>query len=335
MHLFAGRSANEVWCVAAAKLLNEPDIPIQPGRGEPTREMLHAAFEIRNPRDRWVLARQPAMNPAFPIVEVVWTLRGRRDSGLLNYWNPGLPEYAGCGPEYHGAYGFRLRHQFGFDQLDRAYLALQHKPDSRQVVLQIWDPTADFPDEQGREVSKDVPCNVSSMLKVRDGKLEWTQIMRSNDIFRGVPHNFVQFTSLQEVMAGWLGLEVGSYTHLSDSLHAYESTIDLLRDTDFHVEGLSNADSLCLPKRESDEVFRSLDEDLSTIVSNDLRDEDLQKLVESSGLPRAYENLLRVVAADAARRKRWNDLATNLVAGCTNPALTQAWDRWLSRFSAS
>lgn len=333
MHLFEGRSANDVWCAATAKLLDDSDVPTQLGRGGPTREMLHAAFQIRNPRDRWVPARRPAMNPAFAIVEVVWILRGRRDAGLLNYWNPGLPEYSGHGDEYHAAYGFRLRRQFGLDQLDRAYSALQHKPDSRQVVLQIWDPAADFPDEQGQAVSEDVPCNVLSMLKVRDGKLEWTQVMRSNDIFRGVPNNFVQFTSLQEVMAGWLGLEVGSYVHLSDSLHAYEKTVDNLRDTDFRMEGAENVDSLCLPKQESEEAFRLLDETLSVIAGNNLRQEDLLRIVEDSGLPRAYDNLLRVVAADAARREGWNELARTIAAGCTNPALSQAWDRWSSRFA--
>lgn len=45
--------------------------------------------------------------------------------------------------------------------------------------------------------------------------------MRSNDVHRGLPYNVVQFTTLQEVMAGWLGLEVGGYHHWSDSLHLY------------------------------------------------------------------------------------------------------------------
>ena len=63
------------------------------------------------------------------------------------------------------------------------------------------------------------------MLKVRDGALEWTQILRSNDVFRGLPYNFVQFTMMQEIMAGWLNLRVGSYNQLSDSLHIYDSDI--------------------------------------------------------------------------------------------------------------
>lgn len=294
--------------------------------------MLHAAFTIQNPRDRWILARQPALNPAFAIVEVVWMLRGRRDSALPNYWNPALPEYSGCEADYHGAYGFRLRRQFGLDQLERAYLALRENPNSRQVVLQIWDPVADFPDERGRARNSDIPCNVNSMLKVRNGKLEWTQIMRSNDLFRGVPHNFVQFTCLQEVMAGWLGLELGTYNHLSDSLHAYEEDLDHFRSTDLRVEGLPNTDSLRLPKPESDEAFRSLDEIFSAIARDDLLEENLMEMVRGCDLPRAHENLLRVVAADAARREEQVELAKTLVGGCTNPTLTQAWDRWFSRF---
>ena len=35
--------------------------------------------------------------------------------------------------------------------------------------------------------------------KVRQGKLEWSQIMRSNDVLLGMPYNFIQFTGLQEI----------------------------------------------------------------------------------------------------------------------------------------
>jgi len=83
----------------------------------------------------------------------------------------------------------------------------------------------DFPDEEGRPASQDILCNVLSMLKIRDGRLEWTQVMRSNDLFRGVPYNFVQFTVLQEVIAGWLGLEVGAYDHVSDSCMSTKVTL--------------------------------------------------------------------------------------------------------------
>ena len=57
---------------------------------------------------------------------------------------------------------------------------------------------------------------------IRQGCLEWLQVMRSNDLIWGTPYNFVQFTSIQEIVAGWLGVEVGNYVHVSDSLHVYQ-----------------------------------------------------------------------------------------------------------------
>jgi len=81
---------------------------------------------------------------------------------------------------------------------------------------------------------RDIPCNIVSHLLVRDGRLDWLQVMRSNDLMWGLPYNIVQFTSMQEIMAGWLGVDVGAYTHISDSLHVYErhwAELDAVADT--------------------------------------------------------------------------------------------------------
>ena len=73
------------------------------------------------------------------------------------------------------------------------------------------------------------------------------QIVRSNDLFRGVPYNFVQFTSLQEILAGWLGIELGTYNQISDSLHLYtEDKKQILKSTVTEVQ--RNTDSISQPK---------------------------------------------------------------------------------------
>lgn len=334
MRLFEGRTADEAWSEAAAAFLVEGEAQEQASRAGSTREILHAAFTIRDPLERWVLARRPPINPAFAIAETVWILAGRDDSALPNQWNPELPKYAGPGERYHGAYGHRLRHRFGFDQLERAYLALKNNPDSRQVVLQIWDPRIDLPNEEGRPATQDIPCNVLSMLKVRDGKLKWTQVMRSNDLFRGVPYNFVQFTILQEVMAGWLDLEVGSYDHLSDSLHVYEDDFGALEGFDRQATSASNKDSLCLPKEESDGAFAALERCLDAMTDDCLREGRMRELVEGDGLPEAFKNFLRIAAADSARRRNWISLSEAMARECTNDILLQAWKEWYSRMCA-
>lgn len=331
MHVFEGETASEAWLKAATALLGDK-CHQQPSRSGPTREILHAMFIIRDPRQRWVLARTPATNPGFAIAELIWILNGRRDSAFLNYWNSQLPRYAGDGPHYHGAYGYRLRQQFGVDQLERAYLALRSNPTSRQVALTIWGPDLDMPDEHGQPVDPDIPCNLSSLLKVRDGKLEWMQIVRSNDIFRGVPYNFLQFTTLQEVMAGWLGIEPGAYHHLSDSLHLYSEDAEFgLADPASEV--VHDTDSLCLAKDESDDVLRSMGDMVDLIVSPTLRREALEQLVSSSHLPNGYHNMLLVLLAETARKKGWSDLAQSAMDGCSNAVLHLVWEKWLLRLS--
>jgi thymidylate synthase len=331
MRLFEGCTANEAWGEAVAAFVTEDGVREQASRAGSTSEILHAAFTVRDPLERWVIARRPVINPAFAIVETVWILAGRDDSALPNHWNPELPKYTGPGERYHGAYGHRLRRRFGLDQLERAYLALSNNPDNRQVVLQIWGSRIDLPGEEGRPANPDIPCNVLSMLKVREGKLEWTQVMRSNDLFRGVPYNFVQFTVLQEVMAGWLGLGVGSYDHLSDSLHVYEDDFGSLEGFDGQTEIVPNTDSLGLSKKESDEAFAALERSLDAMTDDSLTEERMRELLEGVGLPEAFENLLRVAAADSARRRGWIGLSEAAVGGCTNDALLQAWEGWSSR----
>ncbi len=331
MHLFEGSTADDVWLLAASKFEDPSAVHEQSSRAGDTKELLGAVFTIKNPRQRWIMSRRPAMNPAFAIAEVVWIVSGRRDASFLNHWNPRLPHFAGKGKNYHGAYGYRLRRHFGLDQLERAYQALLRNPDTRQVVLQIWDSSVDFPSPDGSPADTDIPCNICSFAKVRDNKLEWTQVLRSNDLFLGVPHNFVQFTSLQEILAGWLGIEVGHYQHIADCLHIY------VRDKK-DIEGASkitseeNTDILRFTKADSDMFFAEMSDRMDCMTKVILSQKRLGQLARTQDLPNQFRNWLLVVAADCARRRQWVDLSCELMSECSNPALKQLWDRWFTRW---
>jgi len=332
IQVFEGVTANDVWCAAASFFRNNKSVPTHVGRGGTTRELLRAGFLINDPRQRWVVGRDPPINPAFSLAEVVWIINGRNESSFLNYWNTQLPRYAGNSEIYHGAYGYRFRYQFKIDQLTRAFQALKNNPDSRQVVLQIWDARADIPSEDGSPVDPDVPCNIVSLLLVRDTKLEWTQIMRSNDLFLGTPHNFIQFTSLQEILAGWLEINLGSYYHLSNSLHVYQDRTG----SDLQISNVDvapNTDSLAIPKEESDVVFTILYSDIQKMMSSDLSPDQLLHISIDTDVPKAYKNILLVIASEAARRRGWIDLSKSLMENCSNPIFIQTWERWCDRMS--
>ena len=185
MQLFHGQNADEAWLAAAESFRRSQDTRECASRAGGTSELLHAGFSVDEPQQRWVFSRNPALNPAFAIAEVFWILAGRNDAAFLTPWNRQLPNYAGTGPTFHGAYGYRLRVSVGFDQISAAYEALRHNAETRQVVLQIWSPKDDFPDRDGRPRSADIPCNICAFLKVRGCRLHWLQVLRSNDLVLG------------------------------------------------------------------------------------------------------------------------------------------------------
>lgn len=303
-------------------------------RAGDTYEVLHVAIEVEDPRQHWVVSRLPAINPAFGIAEVVWILAGSNDAEVLNFWFPQLPNYAGHGPLYSGAYGYRLRHHFGVDQLERACEILSANPNSRQAVLQYWDGRGDLPLEDGLPRSADIPCNIMSLLKVRDKCLHWTQVMRSNDVCRGLPYNLLQFTVMQEILAGWLGLNLGYYCHWSDSLHAYAEGFH-----DFSIceptKQLKNIDDLRTDARTGQRIIDEMYRRLVALTRPGLSTNDISQLALASDLPTSYQNLLVVLCAESARRRGYLDQAKTMMISCNNETLRLSWSSWVARLASS
>jgi hypothetical protein len=159
-------------------------------------------------------------NPFFHFLESMWILAGRRDVAFLQWVLPSIAKYSDDQRVFHGAYGYRLRKAMGFDQVESAIEVLSTRPTSRQVVMQIWNSKSDLDGN-----TNDVPCNDLVMCKIRDGKLNITVNNRSNDAVLGAyGANVVQFSMLQMYMAARLGVGVGRYTQVSDSMHVYEDT---------------------------------------------------------------------------------------------------------------
>ncbi len=153
--------------------------------------------------------------------------------------------------------------------------------------------------------------------------------MRSNDLFRGVPYNFVQFTSLQEIIAGWLGIGVGTYNQVSDSLHVYDRDAkNVTRSVPAHGE--HNTDSIAVSKDISDQLFAELSQKLDDMRNPSLRVESLLRLAEWLSAPQSFRNMLLLLSSEAARRHNLHDLSKGLMAQCTNPAFIRLWDNWIA-----
>ncbi|MGD8214468.1 thymidylate synthase [Aestuariimicrobium sp. Y1814] len=324
-----GESANTLFRDAWESLKSEPSLRASRDKGA-SAEALHVTFSLENPRQRWISARTPPINPAFALAETVWILDGRNDLAFLSPWNTTYSNFVGPSAAVYGAYGERLRSRFGIDQLEQTYRALTSTPESRQAVLSIWDPRSDLPGRDGQSRSRDIPCNITSLLKVSDNRLYWTQVMRSNDLIRGLPYNFVQWTTIQEVFAGWLGLEVGEYFHLSDSLHIYDT--DRPRFSYKRASEFINDDDLRLPFEDSRGVITNLAIAITTLsLAN-----NFEEIVAAEDLftgPRAYRNWLRVMAAERARRLNLDP--TTWIEGISNTMLKTVIQNWVEFYGGS
>ena len=155
-----------------------------------------------------------------------------------------------------------------------------------------------------------------SLLKVREGKLEWLQVIRSNDLFLEVPHNFVQFSCLQEVMAGWLGIECGAYHQVSDSLHMYDDDEEAILASTPMLDLPANTDSLVLPKESSEVAFRDLGQRVDRLIAPGLQRDQLKRIAVWDEGPEANRNMLAILASETARRRGWPE---GTILACTNP----------------
>lgn len=157
-------------------------------------------------------------NPFFHLMESLWIIAGSNRVELPRYFLDGIKQFSDDGATFHGAYGHRLRHAHGFDQIEMAIAVLKEKPDTRQVVLSIWHPQLDL----GAN-TKDTPCNDMLMLDIVDDALNMTVCNRSNDCILGAyGANVVQFSMLQEFIAARLEVNVGRYVQQSNNFHVYE-----------------------------------------------------------------------------------------------------------------
>ncbi len=121
----------------------------------------------------------------------------------------------------------------GIDQLDNITKLLEWKPTSKRAVIQFFnaeDIALDYSAARSDGfIYPEVPCTVSLQFHLREGLLHLSANMRSNDAYKGLPHDVFCFTMIQEMMARRLRVEPGEYLHYAGSMHIYDTDLDEIR----------------------------------------------------------------------------------------------------------
>jgi thymidylate synthase len=206
-------------------------------RGRQTLEFLNAMSIVTEPWHHCILIPSRRWNPWIAMSEALWILAGREDVAALKPYNSRIVDYSDDGYTLYGAYGRRIS-----GQIDSLIQRLKKDPSDRRAVLQIWDNTGYRNDLI--EDTKDPPCNNLVYFKLRQNKLHMTVICRSNDLHWGLfAVNLPTFGILQNYIAARLGVEIGTQTHLSNSLHIYtdeKAAVDITQSMNLYFPPKKN-----------------------------------------------------------------------------------------------
>lgn len=156
------------------------------------------------------------------VAEQIWFMMGsRRPSEFLNNHTKIWNDFANINGVVTAAYGYRWKRFFDRDQLHLLIDLLENEPSSRHGVVVAWDPASDGLNRHRRR--KNVPCPFAFTVNIIGGALHFHNIVRSNDMILGFPHDVAGFVLLQHFLASRLGVSVGQYTHSISNAHIYET----------------------------------------------------------------------------------------------------------------
>lgn len=180
-------------------------------RGMKTMELSPVYMEMTNPRERMFGHGHRKEVSIFTYIEGLWILMGESRPERLVHYVPRMVDFVNSRGFLDGAYGPAIGNQF-----ELVYERLKADPDTRQAIVTINQPSLH------QLPTKDYPCTLNFQFLIRDGKLDMISHMRSQDAWLGLIYDSGEFQWFQEIMAGWLNLELGRYMHFVGSLHLYE-----------------------------------------------------------------------------------------------------------------
>lgn len=189
-----------------------------------TRELNNVSFTIKNVDDN-VLTVRSKFALHYYLGEMIWYAVGDNSVDFISRYGKIWEILSDDGITNNSAYGYILQHKHGFNQIEKIVELLQHDKDSRRAVINI-----NVPNENVIE-TKDEMCTIALQFLIRDGKLDATGIMRSNDLWTGTPYDIFYFTEIQKLIARKLGVSVGKYHHYVTSIHVYDRNIDDIYDS--------------------------------------------------------------------------------------------------------
>ncbi len=214
-------------------IMDAPDHVCAP-RGQWIREKIDYSFRVLNPVSEPVVTLDKERNKViadYSAKELAWYLSGDNSvdaaAKCSNFWKQ-LDNGDGTINSNYGYLIFHLKDHGNAKFSDKmrtpwdwARNALIKDKDTRQAIMRFSRPEHFF------DGVKDFTCTMHGIFQIRENKLNFSVVMRSNDAVLGIPYDSVFFIHLMDKMLTELkstypDLKKGHYTHTVHSFHIYE-----------------------------------------------------------------------------------------------------------------
>jgi len=260
-----------------------PDFITSP-RGMEVREIRDCSLEIDNPMVNLYTNVHRSSPKKYIAAELLWYFSGTNNPAYIeNYaslWK-GIHNPDGTINSAYGHLLFEDLNEHGITQYQWVIESLKKDKDSRQAFMHFNKPKHQW------FGNRDQVCTLQALFHIRNNKLFMTLTMRSNDVIYGFMTDWAFFSTLHyhvflDMKKYYPELQMGSYTHISHSMHLYERHYQLVEKmihepfendaTPLLNETVVNEDGIIKEKYAS--IFRQIragrEPDYNTETDNDL-----------------------------------------------------------------
>jgi thymidylate synthase len=232
------KDIDEAYREVLRDVYNNPDYRAAP-RGMPIREKVDYAFTILNPTSAPIKTSDEERNKTIADYT-------NKEIALYDSGTNKVAEFAKASKFWdrlsnpdgtiNSAYGFLIWKNYSCTSnfSDRAMTpwewakeSLLADKDTRQAVMHFAS------GEHKWHGNKDQVCTLTGNWLIRDDKLNFTIVMRSQDMVKGAVYDWPWFCSLMDKMlvelkTAYPDLEKGRYTHICHSIHCYEKDKNII-----------------------------------------------------------------------------------------------------------
>ena len=181
-----------------------------------TRELLNVSFELTDINNCLIdIPKSKKTSLKYLLAENIWFASGSNDVNFISKYAAKWAKITDDGKTSNSAYGYIIKHKYGFNQIYKVIDILSKDKESRRAIININNANENI------DTTLDEECTMYLQYFIRNNKLYAITNMRSNDIWFGLPYDVPAFIAIQKFIADLLGIECGSYIHNAGSLHVY------------------------------------------------------------------------------------------------------------------